>query len=267
MAVTEVSGDPWLASYHHLLARHELKRHDALNGALAQSSDQPGELFSLAQILAKPALLEEQVLRDYPDAEHPRLRKARISVLHQSLALQVIAPRVIELFRDGVSAPLNPDRIFLCSLESSDAPSRWRHLSDDRAPLAPGAFIDTTTDQVRAWYPVFRQHFGVSPGAYWSSVGLALSAPFSAVWNQVDPDALCALATSWLARFECDANRYIDWIPAEFSQQRCALPQRRGCCLKYLLPGGGYCGTCGIYRRDRIGSVRESTSDTPRPAT
>ena len=252
MAVTEVCGDPWLASYRHLLTSHGLSPQNTLNSALAQDAGQRPALFSLAQVLANPELLENQLLENYPDACHPRMHKARVSVLHQSLALQVIAPRVLRLFRDGVCTPLNPDRIFLCPLELADAPSRWVNLNDGQTPLAPEAFIEITADQMQAWYPAFRQFFGVSPGAYWSSVGLALGAPFSAVWNQVDPEALCALATSWLARFECEANRYIDWIPAEFSQQRCALPQRRGCCLKYLLPEGGYCGTCGIYRKQRM---------------
>lgn len=92
MAVTEVCGDHWLASYRQLLTGHGLSPQNTLNSALAQDAGQRPALFSLAQVLARPELLENQLLEDYPDACHPRMHKARVSVLHQSLALQVIAP-------------------------------------------------------------------------------------------------------------------------------------------------------------------------------
>lgn len=248
------AGTKWLADYHTLLARHDLDRTSLLNNALLPANRQQPALFSLAQILANPSLLEKQVREDYPGAGHPRLRRARVSVLHQSLALQIIGPLVIRLFRDGSSNALNPEQTFLCQEDpSAEGHSRWHYPATDQERLEPDEFITVLGKQMQQWYPVFRQHFGVSPGAYWSSVGLALGAPYSLVWNRVNADDLCQQAGSWLARFECEANRYIDWIPAQFSQQRYAIPQRRGCCLKYLLPEGGYCGTCGIYRKERMG--------------
>lgn len=243
----------WLTDYHNLLARHGLDATTLMDSALTPANREQPALFSLAQLLANPDLLQQQVLKDYQDADHPRLRKARLSVLHQSLALQIIGPLVIRLFRDGSSAALDPRRVFLCPTTSTPAdPSRWQYAASKQEILEPEAFIRILSEQMQDWYGVFRQHFGVSPGAYWSSVGLALGAPYSVVWNRVNPAELCKQADSWLAQFKCEANRYIDWIPAEFSQQWCAIPQRKGCCLKYLLPGGGYCGTCGIYRKERI---------------
>lgn len=244
----------WLADYHQLLARHGLNGNALLSNALTPANREQPALFSLAQLLANPDLLQQQVREDYPDADHPRLRKARLSVLHQSLALQIIGPLVIRLFRDGGSVALNPKRVFLCREPSGpEGQSRWQYAASAQERLEPEAFIQSLSGQMQDWYGVFRQHFGVSPGSYWSSVGLALGAPYSVVWNQVNPEELCKQAGSWLAQFKCEANRYIDWIPAEFSQHRCAIPQRKGCCLKYLLPGGGYCGTCGIYRKERMG--------------
>lgn len=248
------AGTDSLADYHNLLARHGLERNSLLTSALVPTNRQQPALFSLAQLLDTPSRLEKQVLEDYPDAEHPRLRRARVSVLHQSLALQIIGPLVIRLFRDGSSIDLNPERIFLCRKDSSSEElSRWHYSASNQERQEPDEFIRVLGKQMQHWYPVFRRQFGVSPGSYWSSVGLALGAPYSLVWNQVDADELCRQASGWLTRFECEANRYIDWIPAQFSQQRCAIPQRRGCCLKYLLPEGGYCGTCGIYRKERMG--------------
>lgn len=248
------AGTDSLADYHNLLARHGLDRNSLLTSALVPTNRQQPALFSLAQLLDTPSRLEKQVLEDYPDAEHPRLHRARVSVLHQNLALQIIGPLVIRLFRDGSSIDLNPERIFLIrESSSSEELSRWHYSASDQERLEPDEFIRVLGKQMQHWYPVFRRQFGVSPGSYWSSVGLALGAPYSLVWNQVDADELCQQASAWLTRFECEANRYIDWIPAQFSQARCAIPQRRGCCLKYLLPEGGYCGTCGIYRKERMG--------------
>ncbi|WP_417548593.1 (2Fe-2S)-binding protein [Marinobacter segnicrescens] len=253
MAGAEAGTDS-LADYHNLLARHGLDRNSLLTSAPVPANRQQPALFSLAQLLDTPSRLEKQVLEDYPDAEHPRLHRARVSVLHQNLALQIIGPLVIRLFRDGSSIDLNPERIFLCRKDSSSEElSRWHYSASDQERLESDEFIRVLGKQMQHWYPLFRQQFGVSPGSYWSSVGLALGAPYSLVWNQVNVDELCQQASAWLTRFECEANRYIDWIPAQFSHQRCAIPQRRGCCLKYLLPEGSYCGTCGIYRKERLG--------------
>lgn len=253
MAGAEPSSYDCLAAYQQLLQAHDLDPAQVLNAPqVPEPGDHPA-LLSLAQILVQPELVEQRIRQYFPDAEHPRTRKARVTVLHQSLALQIIGPQVIRLFRDGVSTPLTPEHLFLYPPQSPQETAHWHHAVDTPPPVSPATFLEKTADQMQAWYPVFRQSLGISPGAYWSSVGLALGAPFSLIWNQVDPDALCALATGWLAQFRCDANRYIDWIPADFSQQRCAIPQRRGCCLKYILAEGGYCGTCGIYRKERMG--------------
>ncbi|MGC8121698.1 (2Fe-2S)-binding protein [Marinobacter sp. VGCF2001] len=243
----------WLANYHSLMRTHGLQPATELGHALARDDRQKPAILTLAQLLEDPALLDRQTREEYPDATSPRLRKALMSVLHQSLALQIISPLVIQLFRDGEGTRLSPERVVLIDQANAEsAPDRWQYQTSDEERLSPGAFIQALSHQMTDWYPVFRQHFGVSPGAYWSSVGLALGTPYSLLWDRVDADALCDQASAWLNRFQCDANRYIDWIPAVFNGRRCAIPQRRGCCLKYLLPEGGYCGTCGIYRKERL---------------
>jgi len=259
MAGPEYQAHDGLTGYYRLLESHGLNTNGVLSGALpAETSERPA-LFSLAQVLEQPDILSHQILADHPDANTPRLRKARLSVLHQSLALTVIGPLVVQLFRDGKAAPAAPEHIFLRPVGGTqESESRWMHLPgtpEKTAELEPEAFVYKAKKQMQAWYPVFRKHYGISPGAYWSSVGLAFGMPFSLVWNRVEPGALCRLAGTWLAQFECEANRYVEWIPAEFNQQLCAIPQRKGCCLKYLLPEGGYCGTCGVYRKERMNAV------------
>ena len=270
MAVPEPHAEHLISGFHSLLENHRLAPHTVLTEAVPEPTDRP-TLFSLAEVLEQPETLSHQVLSDHPDAITPRMRVARLSVLHQNLALQVIAPLVTRLFRDGATAPVNPSHVWLSPKEETEG-ARWAPLptySDESERLRAGAFIAHTSHQMQAWYPVFRKHFGVSPGAYWSSVGLALGMPFSLVWNRVNPEALCTLASAWLAQFECEANRYIDWIPAYLEAQpdaqQCAIPQRRGCCLKYLLPEGGYCGTCGIYRKARLAALSPQRSN-PQPA-
>ncbi len=254
----------WPEHYRQLLAGAGLDRDTELAGALQPEDINRPALFSLAQGLREPELLRQQVRTDYPDAQDNRSVTARLSVLQQDLALNIIAPLTLRLFLHGKAPLPDPERIFLGALHPGEQPSpRW-FLATTEAPVDVCEFVSGMEAQVNAWYPVFRQSLGISPGAYWSSIGLGLGAPFSVVWNRGEPSAVCQLAQAWLNQFECDANRFIDWIPAEFSGQSCAIPQRKGCCLKYLLPEGGYCGTCGIYRKERMAMVsHQKPSSTP----
>ncbi|MGM0774721.1 MAG: (2Fe-2S)-binding protein [Pseudomonadota bacterium] len=246
----------WAEQYTGLLESVGLSPESVLTQAIQPSSDERSGLFSLAHCLEYPALLIDQIHTDYPHATDARSVRARVSVLQQDLALNVIALLTLRLFRDGQAPLPNPRHIFLAPVEQEEAAtSRWF-----QAPGGPTvdeeSFVESLGRQTRDWYPVFRHNLGVSPGAYWSSIGLGLGAPFSAVWNRAEPAAVCELAQRWLAEFSNEANQFIDWIPAVFDRQTTAIPQRKGCCLKYLLPGGGYCGTCGIYRKERLAAFR-----------
>jgi hypothetical protein len=251
------NGDRWVERYDRLLHASGLDR-DAI---LAQSLQAPAQerrgLFSLALCLDQPELLVQQIGRDYPDAEDRKAVRAYASVLQQDLALSVLAPLTLRLFRYGEAPVANPARIFLAPIEKAgQTVSRWFQTPGQPMTSEQG-FQHGMAAQTEAWYPVFRQQLGVSPGAYWSSVGLGLGAPFSAVWNLADPASVCDLAQQWLEGFRNDANRFVDWIPAVFAEQRTAIPQRKGCCLRYLLPEGGYCGTCGVYRKERMAALSQ----------
>jgi hypothetical protein len=256
----------WIDRYDQLLGASGLDRESVLSVALQCDQDQHPACLSLSQCLRQPSLLVDQIHQDYPDARSPKAIRARLSVLQQDLALSVIAPLTLRLFLDGQAETPDPERIFLASLAAPDSPSsadspeasttpRWYQGAGGTA-VDESAFIRSLGEQTRDWYPVFRHSLGVSPGAYWSSVGLALGAPFSAVWNQAAPEAICELAQRWLQMFNNSASEFIDWIPAAFGGQITAIPQRKGCCLKYLLPEGDYCGTCGVYRKSRLASTR-----------
>lgn len=255
MAAPEEELRRWPEHYRQLLAAAGLDRDTELTEALQPQDINRPALFSLAQGLREPELLRQQVRTDYPHAQDKRAVTAQLSVLQQDLALNIIAPLTLRLFLNG-NAPLpDPERVFLGTLRPGEQPlPRW-FLATTAAPVNVYEFVSGMEALVNDWYPVFRQALGISPGAYWSSIGLGLGAPFSVVWNRGEPSAVCQLAQAWLKQFECDANRFIDWIPAEFSGQSCAIPQRKGCCLKYLLPEGGYCGTCGIYRKERMATL------------
>ncbi len=247
----------WARKYSSLLDLSGLDREPVLNLALQPSSSARSGLFSLAQCLEKPSLLARQVGTDYPNNPGSRNLRAFLSVLQQDLALSVIAPLTIRLFRDGHAPLPTPSRIFLAPADGhAQTVSRWFQLPGVD-PVDEETFVRSVGEMTTQWYPVFRRQLGVSPGAYWSSIGLGLGAPFSAVWNLAEPNRLCALAQHWLEQFENDANRFIDWIPATFNQQATAIPQRKGCCLKYLLPEHGYCGTCGVYRKERLAALKQ----------
>ncbi|MBL3824924.1 MULTISPECIES: (2Fe-2S)-binding protein [Marinobacter] len=252
----------WAREYSHLLSQSGLDRESVVNEALQPAVGARSGLFSLAQCLEQPSLLLSQVGIEYPDNAGPRAVRAYISVLQQDLALSVIAPLTLRLFRDG-HAPL-PDakRIFLAPADHpKQTVSRWYQLPGGEG-VDEETFVRSAGALTAEWYPVFRRQLGVSPGAYWSSTGLGLGAPFSAVWNRVDPQALCQLAQGWLEQFQNDANQFIGWIPAVFGEQATAIPQRKGCCLKYLLPEGGYCGTCGVHRKERLAALTPQKQTT-----
>lgn len=262
MVAAEAMPLSWPERYSQLLAESGLDFTEVLEESVQPPNLEQPALFSLSQCLAKPELLRSQLRKDYPDTEDPRQLRAALSVVHQDLALSVISPLVIRLFLRGEAPLPDPGRIFLAAAGEPSATSRWFHASHGDM-IGVEAFISRIAAIVNDWYPVFRQDLGVSPGAYWSSVGLALGAPFAAVWNRANPEDLCTLASEWLERFRCEANRYVNWIPSEFNGDACALPQRKGCCLKYLRPDGGYCGTCGIYRKERLSALRQSSRCQP----
>lgn len=262
MADPDHAGRPgtWADGYARLLASAGLDRETVFAQALQPYADDRPGLFSLAQCLAQPTRLIDQVTIEYPHALDARSIRARVSVLQQDLALNVIAPLTLVLFRDGRAPVPDPGRIFLAPAEQGEpVASRWF-----QAPGVPAVdearFVRSVGTQTRDWYPVFRRRLGVSPGAYWSSIGLGLGAPFSAVWNLAEPAATCDLAQRWLGVFGNGADRFIDWIPAVFGGQTTAIPQRKGCCLKYLLPEGGYCGTCGVYRKERLTALSQPSN-------
>lgn len=253
---------PWAREYTQLLSQSGLNRESVLNQALQPSGGPRTGLFSLAQCLEQPSLLLSQAGIESSEKTAPRAVRAFVSVLQQDLALSVIAPLTLRLFRDGQAPLPDANRIFLAPMdEKSQTTSRWFQVPGGE-PVGERTFVQSAGEMTAQWYPVFRRQLGVSPGAYWSSIGLGLGAPFSAVWNLAEPHALCQLAQGWLEQFQNDANRFIDWIPAVFGEQATAIPQRRGCCLKYLLPEGGYCGTCGVHRKERLAALMPQERST-----
>jgi len=247
----------WAERYAQLLQASGLEPETVL-AQPAQTFKQRDEGFlSLAQCLAEPERLIHQVHADCPNVSTPTMRRAYASVLQQDLALNVIAPLAVQLFRDGEAPVADPEQIFLTTIqEEGQRTGRWF-----QAPGLPAVdeqtFISGMATQTSQWYPTFRQQLKVSPGAYWSSIGLGLGAPFSMIWNLANPTAICSLAQGWLEQFNNETNRFIDWIPAVFNEKETAIPQRKGCCLKYLLPEGGYCGTCGVYRKERLARLNQ----------
>ncbi|MDX1561210.1 MAG: (2Fe-2S)-binding protein [Marinobacter sp.] len=246
---------PWASEYSQLLTQSGLDREAVLSEALQPSVGALSGLFSLAQCLEQPSLLLNQAGIESSEKTEPRAVRAFVSVLQQDLALSVVAPLTLRLFRDGQAPLPDPQRIFLAPGDKqTPTASRWFQVPGGEL-VDEETFVRSAGALTAGWYPAFRHQLGVSPGAYWSSIGLGLGAPFSAVWNRVEPQALCQLAQGWLEQFQNEANQFIDWIPAVFGEQTTAIPQRKGCCLKYLLPEGGYCGTCGVHRKKRLAAL------------
>ena len=247
-----------------MLADNQLDAGQILDDSLKIPELNRPALFSLAQALENPELLRQQIAEDYP-AVAGQDTVARLSVLQLNLMLSVLFPLTLQLFRDGSSPLPDPKRIFLATMDN-EKPRDYRWF------LAPGEkagrvsdFVSETAVQLEDWYRVFRQPLGVSPGAFWSSAALALGAPFSAVWNRADAADVCDMASDWLREFNCPAHRYMEWLPAGEGTGKVAIPQRRGCCLDFRLPGGRYCGTCGVHRKKRLAALREARPQEQTP--
>lgn len=260
----------WPERYRELLASADLNAESVLSKALLASQDlecpvalSPPIFLSLGQCLNNPELLQQQVQADYANVTDKRTLLTYLSVTHLDLVYAIIAPLILRLFLHGQAPLPDVDRLFLGPAENGKVMSRWFQAASGKQ-VGVTEFSQGLAQQLSDWYLVFRHKLGISPGAYWSNTGLALSAPFSAVWNTASSEAVCALAQEWLAQFACDAQRFIEWLPTGSNGQRYAIPQRRGCCLKYQLPEGDYCGTCGVYRKARLADLnRPSQTSAP----
>ncbi|SDS51513.1 Ferric iron reductase protein FhuF, involved in iron transport [Halopseudomonas xinjiangensis] len=248
------SVDSWRGHYWQHLEQDGLDPELILSQALAAQHpyDGPSKLFSLAECVETPDLLAAQVRQNYPGACTAKLQRAYHSVIHQDLALSLIAPLALKLFRDGHVALPTASQIFVVRTQHDGQTQLHWFMETGQTDVDEQDFIACMSELTSDWYPFFRRGLGVSPGSYWSSVGLALGAPFAAVWNLAQPGPTCRLAQRWLEAFRNDANAFVDWIPVTFGEQQTAIPQRRGCCLAYLLPDSGHCGTCGVHRKQRI---------------
>jgi len=219
--------------------------------ARLSAGDHGREAVTLAGLLEQPERLGAWLVRHRGVTDARELR-AEASVLQQDLALTVLGPLTLRLLLRGHSVAVEPAHILL----RGDAPdgAAWQWTGEGK-PTGTRDYVRIMSQRLHAWYPLFRPGPGVGPGAYWSSIALAFSAPFSLLYDRVPPPLLCREATAWLARFGCPARRYVDWIPVQLGQQYCAIPQRRGCCLRFLTPAAEYCGTCGVYRKERMAGM------------
>ena len=100
-----------------LILTQALCRRDSQGNPQEHPQDSLSSLFSLAQCLKNPDLLIQQVRNDYSAAATAQLQRAYLSVIHQDLALSVIAPLTLQLFRMAKSGSPAPTRSF------------WRRLS------------------------------------------------------------------------------------------------------------------------------------------
>ncbi|MBC7193474.1 (2Fe-2S)-binding protein [Marinobacter sp.] len=255
--------ETWPQRYRAMLAGHQLDAGQVLGDSLQTPDLNRPALFSLAQALENPELLRQQIAEDYREVagQDP---VARLSVLQLNLMISVISPLTLQLFRNGASPLPDPKRIYLAAIDKAQPRDyRWFLAPGTEAKGAPD-FTEEAARQLEHWYRVFRQALGVSPGAFWSSAALALGAPFSAVWNRAGAAEVCAMASEWLMEFNCPAHRYMEWLPAGEGPGKVAIPQRRGCCLDYRLPGGRYCGTCGVHRKKRLAALRQARPQVSR---
>lgn len=251
MNATDRTGDA-VRRYDHLLQLAGRSRESLRRGLTTQPHTPGSQHITLRTILQYPerftALLQPVATQRQADV------RTLASVLQQNLALQVIGPLTLTLFLDRHTVLPPPDDIWL---DTSTPSGQWHYRTDRGERVDEASYVEAMPTRLNDWYRVFRKQLGVSAGAYWSSAALALCAAYTPLYDCAPPQPLCDEATHWLARFDCDAHRFVTWLQVNLGGGPRAIPQRRGCCQKYRLPDGGYCGTCGIYRKDRLKLARQ----------
>src|SRR6056297_319961 len=85
---------------------------EALGNILEQQCSSGARLFSLAQWMEEPSLLQQQLLTETPHGSDRLLSRARNSVLVQDFALNIIGPLTLRLFKDGEVSIPSPAEIF-----------------------------------------------------------------------------------------------------------------------------------------------------------
>lgn len=232
-----------MADYGRLLEQAGSDPSATVSGHLKTPNDPPLSAPVTSDLLADSGLAARCLDQTVPRLNAPDRRTAA-TVLWQRLSLDLLAPACV-LWMIRQQLPLHlPDQIGWC-LETGNwaqlgAPESSRQTPDE-ALESLGYWLDTMQQ-------LFRGHWQVSKSGFWSSAALATARPYSLLFMQVPGHQWRSQAERWLQLMPAPIARYLNWEDIERQGTTLTIPRRKGCCLKFRLPDGKLCGTCGIRR-------------------
>ncbi|PAV25244.1 hypothetical protein CF392_11960, partial [Tamilnaduibacter salinus] len=171
-------------------------------------------------------------------------RRTAATVLWQRLSLDLLAPACVLWMAQKTLRLHTPDQIGWHP-DTGD----WARLDAPESPIElPDDALATLTQWLEIMEHLFRGHWQVSKSGFWSSAALATARPYSLLFMQVPGHEWRPQAERWLERMPSPIARYLSWEDVERHGTTLTIPRRKGCCLKFQLPDGKLCGTCGIRR-------------------
>ncbi len=205
---------------------------------------------------------DSQTLRQWLDRETqaqgaPDVRVSASQVFKR-LCLDVLYTLILQSLLEQKLPPLTPALLFARWSEQKGMVdlAYAQDLADGAAAGGLGeqsqSFIASFNQLMNDLHGLFHTELRVSNGSYWSSGALALVRPWSQLLKRVsdsDSEPLAQAATAYLDQFEPRLRRFMDWeLTGQGDGSQVWRPRRHGCCLKYRLPEGSLCGTCGRHR-------------------
>jgi len=227
--------------YQHLLERLDADPVTPLRQPAPRTgADEP----SLADTMAGPALADSLISDLAAILGSPDTRTTATQ-LWKRVALDILAPSMVLWLTDQRLSLPEPTAVYWSRDQQkwfADGSGQWRHYeTTDAATQALGQWLEGTEQYFRGQWPV-------SKSGFWSSVALAAIRPYAAVRLELPAGEWRAQADAWMAMMPGPTARYLRWFEEGSSSGPRLAPQRRGCCLKFQLPGKDHCSTCGFRR-------------------
>lgn len=206
--------------------------------------DETGTEPTLAAIMADPAHAEN-LLAELEAALGAPDRRTTATQLWKRVALDVLAPAMVLWLTDQrLALPRRED------IRWSREKQKWQAAASQEWLIHPD--LAEAQEAFHQWLceaeEFFRGHCPVTKSGFWSSVALAAIRPFAAIRLELPAEDWRNEADEWMALMPGPTARYLCWFEEVSEAGPRLAPQRRGCCLKFQLPGKDNCSTCGVRR-------------------
>ncbi|TDT40248.1 FhuF-like iron-sulfur protein [Halospina denitrificans] len=229
--------------YHQLLDRIEADPVTSLRNSVPVPTEVSTEP-TLAAIMADP-VLAETVFAQLETALGAPDRRTTATQLWKRVALDVLAPAMVLWLTDQrLALPRQEDVRWSQEKQKWQATANrdWLDYSD----------LSEAQQALHGWLAepegFFRGQWPVTKSGFWSSMSLAAIRPFAAIRLELPAEEWRPQADEWMALMPGPTARYLRWFEEASEAGPRLAPQRRGCCLKFQLPGKDHCSTCGVRR-------------------